>query len=100
MADKFRIGIIGAGMITQGSHLPAALASEKVVVTALVDPVVERAKGLARSYGISPLVSASVDEVLGHIDGAIIATPNNTHHDIAVACLRAGVSTLIENPLA
>jgi predicted dehydrogenase len=34
------------------------------------------------------------------VDGVIIATPNNTHADIAVECLGRGVSTLIEKPLA
>ena len=30
MARTFRLGIFGAGMITKGSHLPAALASPLV----------------------------------------------------------------------
>jgi predicted dehydrogenase len=97
---KFRIGIIGAGMITQGSHLPAALASSRATVTAIVDPVVSRAHTLARSYNIAPHISGSVTEVLDHVDGVIIATPNNTHRAIAETCLAKGISTLIEKPLA
>ena len=43
----FRLAIVGAGMITRASHLPAALASPLAEVVAIVDPVVERASGLA-----------------------------------------------------
>ncbi|PYV39915.1 MAG: hypothetical protein DMG06_21805 [Acidobacteria bacterium] len=100
MTTRFRLALVGAGLITQEAHLPAALVSDKVEVAALIDPVVERARSLARSYGISPRIAESVTEAFGYIDGAVIATPNHTHKDIAVACLEAGVATLIEKPLA
>lgn len=100
MTQRFRIALAGTGLITRDSHLPAALASDKVDVVALVDPVRERAAACAQAYGISPRIAASIEEVLGSIDGAVIATPNHLHMPIAVACLEAGVSTLIEKPLA
>ncbi len=100
MSNPFRLALIGAGMITQQSHLPAALASPRAEVMAIVDPVVERASELAKSYGIAPRIASRVDDVLGEVDGAIIATPNDSHSAIAVSCLEAGVSTLIEKPLA
>jgi len=87
-------------MITRQSHLPAALASELVHVEAIVDPVERRAAELARDYGLDVRIAPRVEDVLAHIDGAIIATPNNTHRSLAVACLDAGVSVLIEKPLA
>ncbi len=97
---KFRLGLVGAGLITQGSHLPAALASPGVEVTAIVDPAVERAAQLARDYGIAPRIAPRVEDVLTSIDGAIIATPNHTHCAIALACLTQGVPVLVEKPLA
>ena len=100
MSNPFRLALVGAGMITQQSHLPAALASNAVEVTAIVDPVVERATGLAKSYGIDPRIVGRVEDILADVDGAIIATPNDSHRAIAVTCLKAGVSTLIEKPLA
>ena len=100
MIKLFRLALVGAGMITQGSHLPAALASSKVKVVAIVDPVQDRATTLARSYGINPKIVPQVQDILNEIDGALIATPNDTHRDIAIACLEAGVSTLIDKPLA
>jgi len=100
MTQRFRLAIIGTGLITQGSHLPAALSSDRVEVAALVDSVADRAASLARSYGISPRIATDVREVLGDIDGALIATPNDSHAPIAIACLEAGVPVLIEKPLA
>ncbi|MBN2267752.1 MAG: Gfo/Idh/MocA family oxidoreductase [Candidatus Babeliaceae bacterium] len=100
MNSLFRLGIIGTGQITMQSHLPAALASTKIIVTALVDPQVERAQKLADSYGIKPTVTGHLEEVWGQVDGVVIATPNHTHRDIAIACVKAGVHCLIEKPLA
>ncbi len=98
--SRFRLGLVGAGLITQGSHLPAALASTMVEVAAIVDPAVERAAQLARDYGIAPRIAPRVEDVLASIDGAIIATPNHTHCAIALACLERNVSVLVEKPLA
>jgi predicted dehydrogenase len=38
--------------------------------------------------------------VLGDDDAAVLATPNDSHCKLALECLAAGVSTLIEKPLA
>lgn len=96
----FRLGLIGTGAVTRSMHLLGALASERLTVTALVDPVVERAERLARDFGISPKLAPRVEDVFDHVDGVMIATPNNTHRAIAVACLKAGIHCLIEKPLA
>ncbi len=100
MTRRFRLAIVGAGLITQGSHLPTALSSDRVEVVALIDPVVERAASLARTYGISPRIAPTIDSVLAEIDGALIATPNDRHAAVAIQCLEAGVAVLIEKPLA
>ena len=96
----FRLGIVGTGLITTGSHLPAALGLPGSEVRALVDPVLARAGAVARTFGISPRLVPAVDEVLDDVDGVIIATPNSTHSEIALQCIAAGVHALIEKPLA
>src|SRR5215469_16729851 len=96
----FRIAIIGAGEAAAVLHLPAALASDSIEVAALVDPVVERAEALALRYGVRPHIGRSLDDINGKVDGAIIATPNDTHHDVAIACAARRIHCLIEKPLA
>ena len=100
MSNPFRLALVGAGMITQGSHLPAALASPMVEVAAIVDPALERAAELAQAYGIAPRVAGRIAEVMAEIDGAVIATPNHTHSAIAIECLNSGIPVLVEKPLA
>lgn len=100
MTQHFRIGIVGSGRIVQDSHLPACLAAENVLVTALVDPVPGRTSALASRFGIDPLHATSAAEMRGNVDGAIIATPNHTHADVAIECLEAGIPILVEKPLA
>jgi predicted dehydrogenase/nucleoside-diphosphate-sugar epimerase len=96
----FRIAIIGTGEAAAVLHLPAALASDFVEVTALVDPVVERAQALASRYGVRPQIGRSLDDINANVDGAIIATPHNTHRDVAIACARKRIHCLVEKPLA
>lgn len=96
----FRLAIVGAGLITRNSHLPTALSLPGVRVHALVDPVTERASRLAAEYGLDALVASDIKSLIGQVDGAIVATPNHTHCEIAVPLLEAGISTFIEKPLA
>lgn len=93
------MAIVGAGKIAE-LHVPAALSSRQIDLAAIVDPCLERCQQLADDFEIRPRVAESVDQVLGDIDAAVIATPNHTHHDLAIACLSAGVHVLVEKPLA
>src|SRR5689334_8590718 len=98
MPLEFRLALVGAGSIAESSHLPAALASTRVSVEVIVDPVVERAGALARKFGIKPRIASDIADVAKWVDGAVIATPNHTHKEIALRCLDAGVSVLVEKP--
>lgn len=99
MQTSFRLGIIGTGQITVQGHLPAALASPHIEVTVLMDAVVERARELADSYGITPKITSNLDEIWQNVDGVLIATPNHAHCNIALKCAEAGVHCLVEKPL-
>lgn len=100
-ADRpFRLAIIGCGLITQGEHLPAALACRNVEVAALIDATPGRAELVASQFGLSSEVGLSLADIETPLDGAIIATPNHTHVETALACFDRGISTLIEKPLA
>lgn len=99
-AKPFRLAIVGAGLITRNTHLPVALSLPGVQVVAIVDPVVERAQSLVVDYGLAAKALTSASDLAGLCDGAIVATPNHTHSAVAVPLLQAGISALIEKPLA
>ncbi|WP_022910903.1 Gfo/Idh/MocA family protein [Aestuariimicrobium kwangyangense] len=86
------------------SRLDADRALGKVV---LVDPLPSSIEaGLAKfeAAGLpAPSVYTSLDEALADpelgVDLALIATPHNLHHRLAVACLEAGIDVWLEKPM-
>jgi predicted dehydrogenase len=95
----FRLVIVGCGAITETCHLPAALKSPLVQVTALVDPVAQRAESLARRFDLRTRVATDLDQVIDLADGVLIATPNHTHFSIASFALERKIPVLVEKPL-
>lgn len=96
---KAKLVFVGCGAITRNSHLPAGLRSPQVDVHALVDPVVENARALARMYGLTTTVSAHLGDVVDGADGFVVATPNDTHYPVAREILERGKPVLIEKPI-
>jgi predicted dehydrogenase len=95
---KVQIAVAGAGTIGQ-AHMAAAQASARCALAAIVDPA-PAAAAIAAEAGV-PLY-ASLDELLakGRPDGVILATPNQLHVPQALQCIRAGLPTLLEKPIA
>ena len=100
MTARFRLALCGVGRNSIAAHLPAALSSRALEVAAFVDPSPERAAQVARDFGIRPRIASRVGAVLDAVDGVVISTPNDTHCELALECFAAGVSALIEKPLA
>jgi len=71
---------------------------EGATLAAVVDSDPERAAALADAYGAR--VFSHFSEILSIADAAVIAAPTERHHEIAAACLRAGLHVLVEKPIA
>src|SRR5512132_3155712 len=89
-----RIGIVGVGALTLRGilpHLSQPDVADRVAVTALADPVIERARDAATRFGV-PSAFGSLDELLAaDVVGAVtIASPIGLHFEHARAALRAG----------
>ena len=95
-----RVAVVGCGLIAQRSHIPALLRQPRVRLTVLCDQSRDRADALRRELGVACDVVASVEDIAGRADAAIIATPNASHADLAKRLLRQGIDVLCEKPLA
>ncbi len=95
-----RVGIVGAGAISQVVHLPIFVEREDVEVVALADRDAHKAETLSRRYSV-PIVMDS-DEMLAveDLDAVVLCTPNPLHESMAVDALQAGKHVLVERPLA
>lgn len=95
-----RIGIIGAGGIAIGRHIPAfKQLGDECVIWGVSDIHHERAKEVANEHHI-PHVFADYKDMLTEVDAVCICTPNAFHAEIAIAALQAGVHVLCEKPMA
>jgi predicted dehydrogenase len=97
---KVRIGIIGAGAIAIGRHIPAFLQLGDIAeITSISDVNVEAAKRAADQFNV-PHYFTSYQEMWPHVDAVVVCTPNKFHREITVAALDAGKHVLCEKPMA
>ena len=84
--NKLRVAVIGAGSFGR-HHVRVIKEIQDVELTAIVDPNIEGAH-------------KNLEEVIGRIDAAIVATPTVTHESIATQLLESGIDVLVEKPVA
>jgi len=94
-----KVGIVGAGFVAQ-YHIKAwrSIGAE---VVAVCDVVKEKAKEFASRYRI-PHYFKSVEEMVKNVrlDFASVCTPPQTHRDVTLQLINAGVNLVVEKPLA
>lgn len=97
---KSRIGIIGLGGIAQLVHLPVLSKLPNAEIVAVAEINKSRLKVVGDKFGIQKRYS-DYGEMLKNenLDAVIIATPTNTHTQIALDCLNANKDVLIEKPM-
>jgi myo-inositol 2-dehydrogenase / D-chiro-inositol 1-dehydrogenase len=99
--DALRLGIIGCGQATMGSHLPALahLSEIEVVALADVDPVSLRSAaqlvGVERCYPDHRTLLDQPD-----LEAVAVCVPAPFHAEVAQSVLDAGKHLFLEKPLA
>lgn len=95
-----RLGVLGAGLVSQAVHLPAArrLAGDLDLV-AVYDVSRRRTDQVARAFGARAAGSAAEILHADDIDAVLIATSGG-HVDLTEAALQADKHVLAEKPLA
>lgn len=102
MKKPVGIGIIGAGGIARGAHIPAYLAyPDMCKVQAVCDIIPERAKAFAEEYNIPHVYEDYRDLLkLKSVDAVSVCTPNIAHMQPTIDALKAGKHVLCEKPIA
>ena len=99
--DKTKIAVIGLGGIAQLVHLPIISELENAEIMAVSEIDRNKLNTISKKFSIDQKYTdyhQMLDEV--DADAVIIATPTDTHHQIALDCLERGNHILIEKPIA
>lgn len=97
---KIRLGVIGAGRITQVAHLPVFAKTNHVELVAISDPSPTLSQGVADKYGIAGYTDTADLLANPDVDAVLIATPDRFHYPLGKQALEAGKHVLMEKPLA
>jgi len=96
MQKKLRVGVVGVGHIGS-NHARFYAEIPSAEFSAIYDVDLAKANGIAKKYRVTP--AQSLDEFVEMVDAASIATPTNTHYEVARSLLARGKHLLIEKPI-
>lgn len=101
MNTPIRILLVGCGRMALGHAAGLKSLPELGVIVAGVDPSEDARHNLESEHGVSDTYS-DLEDALANVeaDAAIIAVPNFLHRGYTIACLKKGLHTLIEKPMA
>jgi predicted dehydrogenase len=93
-----RVGLIGFGLAGQAFHAPVICGVEDMELACIL----ERRGTLAQEKYPGVRVARTLDELLADkkIQLCVIATPNDSHFDLAQACLLADRNVVVDKPFA
>ena len=102
MTEKppIRLGIVGAGAISQIVHLPILAERRDVDLVALADADVHKAETLSRRFKVPLVMDTEALMTHDELDAVVVCTPIHVHEEMAIAALEAGKHVLVERPLA
>ncbi|HZB86228.1 MAG TPA: Gfo/Idh/MocA family oxidoreductase, partial [Gaiellaceae bacterium] len=95
MTAPFRLGIVGCGGISE-RHARAAAASPTVSIVAACDVRVDAAEDWSHRFGCEQAYDDYRTMIREHeLDGLVLATWPNQHHEQLLDCLEAGVRNIL-----
>ena len=102
MADKVRIGIIGAGDIFRSRHFPGLAKVDEAEVVAICNRSKESGQSIAGEFGLSPDIMTDPDALLARedVDAVMIGTWPYKHCPFVLDSLDAGKHTFVQARMA
>ena len=101
MNAPLRLGLLGCGRAAERLHVPAIGRATATRLAGVFDPIRSRRELIAaRQTRCRVFESAESLVDSGEVDAVIVATPAESHVEMASLALRAGLPVLVEKPLA
>lgn len=100
MSERVKVGIIGAGGIANGVHMPSLNEIEACEVVAICDLIGEKAKKLADKYGVKKTYT-SYNEMFEKeaLDAVYVLVQPDCTYRVAHDAITAGYHVMIEKPM-
>jgi predicted dehydrogenase len=92
-----KVAVLGAGHMGR-YHAEKFAARSDCQLAAVADVERSRAEALASKLGCRAV--PDYRDLLGKADAAVVSVPTERHHEVARACLEAGMHVLVEKPIA
>jgi predicted dehydrogenase len=100
MSAPIRLGFCGGGWVVRNCYAPALeRCSRRLPVTAIVEPNATHWPSLRILFPEAEIATTREALYSGLVDAVVVASPNATHLDNAVATLKAGIPCLVEKPV-
>lgn len=96
MRNVLRAGVIGVGSLGR-YHAQKYATMDGVELYGVADLAGERANAIATELHCQAFEIAA--DLLPHVDLVSVVVPTEVHHQVATACLDAGVHVLVEKPI-
>jgi predicted dehydrogenase len=99
--EPLGVAVLGAGAWARFAHIPGWLRDPRARIVALCDVERDRARDVAREFGIGGATS-DWQSLVGRpdVDVVDVVTPSHTHLELARAALESGKHVLSEKPVA
>lgn len=94
--QNIRVGVIGVGYLGR-FHAQKYAAMDNVDLIGIADVDQGRAEEIARECSTQAFTDYRA--MLKEVDAVSIVVPTVYHHEVAVACLEAGIDVLVEKPI-
>jgi len=94
-----RVAFAGAGFIA-AAHAEALRGEAGIAIVAVCDPDIDRARALARRFGIPRAVGSIEDLSSADVDLVHLLVPPDRHEELARRLLERGIGVFLEKPLA
>lgn len=96
--NKLRMVVVGPGLIGK-VHIRLIQENPEMQLAGLVAPDREGNQSVAKSCGVPLWHDLSACMSGSHVDGVVIASPNEFHFEQASQCIEWGIPVLLEKPI-